>query len=152
MPLDSAPPNAIQQYIPAYVDTGGERHPIVEFASLDKMLEIPFVAHWAARDGFHQFSISGLHLMAELKGGRDWRVVGALRHPIDGLPEWDGGIYEVWNEAGEAVEIPGSEVESSCGVDVFLRDGRRLLQRREGETAQHTAVIQSRIPDTVIYE
>lgn len=119
--------NEIRQHIPAFVET--EKGPeVMPFETLDELLVIPWVKRWREFPRFHQFSQSDRHLMAEFRGGREWWVVGLLSNPVEGLPVWDHGIYEVW-ENGIAKDIPGTEVSSSGGNVVTLRDGRQLKRR-----------------------
>lgn len=120
--------NEIVQHIPAFVDTGDEPRPCGEFDTLTGLIAIPFVNRWALETDFHQFSLSGQHLIAEQRGGRSWWVVGTLRAPVSWLPQWDKGIYEVWDD-GKPIDMPGRMVSFSCGDDVGLVDGRVLKRR-----------------------
>lgn len=84
--------NQITQYLPAYVETMGEPAPCAEFKTVAELEAIPFVARWkVSADGneFHRFSLSENCLMAELNGGRNFHVVGFIKHPsaLD-LPTW----------------------------------------------------------------
>lgn len=86
--------NVAHQHIPGFV-TGFE--PVdLPFDTLDELLALPFVAHWADSDDFSRFSLAApdpimpctnCHLMAEMTDGR-WWVVATLGWPIEGLPEW----------------------------------------------------------------
>lgn len=66
-------------------------------------------------------------LMAEYNGGQNWWVVAYLTSdkPIN-LPAWDHGRYRVRLESGEEAVIEGTDVGSSCGGWIWLRDGRKL--------------------------
>lgn len=121
--------NEIVQHIPAFVDYR-EAPPRAEFSTLAELLAIPWVKRYAdTAEDFHQFSLSGTHLIVESRGGHHWWVVGYLRHPVDGLPEWNKGIHEVWDN-GEVQDISGTEVSSVCGDEVTLKGGRVLKQRK----------------------
>ena len=95
-----------------------------------ELFQVPFVARWAQTPGFHKFSQNDKLLLIELRGGREWWVVGRLQDPVEGLPQWDHGLYEVWDSEGNPLEVPGTEVSYSCGYDVGLRDGRVLKKRK----------------------
>jgi hypothetical protein len=121
--------NEIIQHIPACVDVGPDRiHR--SFNTLDELKAVPFVNGFTRYENFHQFSVSGGNLIAEYRGGREWWVVGRLAGPVDGLSEWDHGIYEVYDADGEATEIAGRDVVVSCGDQVGLRNGQTLKRRR----------------------
>lgn len=125
----------IRQHIPNFVSVDGPL-PEAQFETLQELLEIPFVKRWAESPNFHRFSLSkymlmgNANLLVELRGGREWWVVGAIDDStgID-LPQWDGGIYEVEID-GVPQEIPGSMVEGSKGSVVRLKDGRNAVRRR----------------------
>lgn len=80
--------NRIKQEIPVEVEVGqpGLWPKEAEFASLEELLEIPWVKLATMRPGFHRFSLWGTRLMAEFQQGRFWYVVGHLDQPVDGLP------------------------------------------------------------------
>lgn len=120
------PGNEIRQYRPAFFE--GFENETVAFDTLEQLTEIPWVKRFSNAQDFHQFSISDNALMAEYREGREWLVCGFLKNPIDGLPQWDGGLYGVWNQ-GKAEDIPGQLVASSCGDEVTLLDGRALKRR-----------------------
>ena len=93
----------IRSHVPNYCFDGEEPDPEIEFNSLDELMNIDFVKRWANNPmiQFHKYSISyrpshyGITshlLMAELKGGAEWWVIGYLSgEGIEkiGLPEWD---------------------------------------------------------------
>lgn len=83
--------NEIIQHIPDCVDLGDEPQRRANFDSLGQLLEIPFVKQWKEDSQFHKFSVDGNTLIAELRGGKHWWVVGYLREPIPELPEWNKG-------------------------------------------------------------
>lgn len=90
--------NKIKQHIPNWVD--GYEPEITEFNTLDELLAIPWVKKWTTIPEFYRFSASSdqsadrflvpemTHLMAELKQGREWWVVGLMKHNVPELPEW----------------------------------------------------------------
>lgn len=121
--------NEIVQHIPDFVETVEPRIRS-DFDSLAQLLEVPFVKGWADKSDFHRFSVEGVCLIAELRGGRSWWVVGYLREPVSGLPEWDKGIYEVIDMNGDPLDISGRLVSYSCGDVVGLGDGHVLKRRR----------------------
>jgi hypothetical protein len=101
---------------------------LVEFDTLDELLAIPWVKNFSDLKTFYRYSVSGKCLMAEYRGGREWWVIGLLRHNDIELPKWEG-FYEVWIN-GKPDLIAGRDVSSSCGDEVVLRDGR-VVKRRE---------------------
>ncbi len=121
--------NEIVQHIPAFVETTEPRSRAT-FDTLAELLKVPFVSTWAEEPIFHQFSVDGGCLMAELRGGCSWWVVGHLRDPVPELPAWNKGIYEVTDENGNPLDVPGRDVSYSQGDKVGLRDGRVLKKRR----------------------
>lgn len=121
--------NEIVQHIPAFVETGDEPRKRANFESLAQLLEIPFVKSWTDERDFHKLSVSDHLLIAEQRGGRSWWVVGSLRESVPELPEWDKGIYEVFDPSGKPLDVPGRDVSYSCGNYVGLRDGRVLKRR-----------------------
>lgn len=86
----------IRQRIPAFFS--GIEPDIVEFNTQDELLEIDFVRNFSIdrRFGeetpdeyFHQYSLSGNNLMAEVNGGKSWFVIGTLDDTsMLNLPEW----------------------------------------------------------------
>lgn len=120
--------NEIVQHIPAFLETDEPRQRS-SFDSLAQLLEIPFVKIWTDDRDFHKLSVSDDNLIAEQRGGRSWWVVGFLRESVPWLPEWDKGIYEVFDPSGKPLDVQGRDVSYSCGNDVGLRDGRVLKLR-----------------------
>lgn len=120
--------NEIRQHIPDFCE--GFEKAVVEFNTLEELLAIPFVKNFSAHDSFHRYSVNDNHLIAEYRGGREWWVVGILKSSVEGLPEWDHGIYEVWID-DKPVDMPGKDVSWSCGDDIGLCDGRKVKRRRE---------------------
>lgn len=57
-----------------------------DFDDLPSLLDIPWVAWWTKRVGFHRFSQDKERLMAEYQNGRLWYIVGYLKEPVEGLP------------------------------------------------------------------
>lgn len=119
--------NEIRQHIPAFMD--GFDAQSASFEALDELVAIPFVASWTKQKDFHKFSDGDGLLIAELRGGRSWWVVGRLKELVKELPPWDRGIYEVIDQDGTALDIPGKDVRFSCGDIVGLRDGREFKRR-----------------------
>ena len=78
--------NQIIQHIPNYFD--GFTPEIVEFETVDELLDIPFVKHHV-REGY-SFQMSDLHLMTVKDDGSWWWVIGRVKFPdrID-LPTWE---------------------------------------------------------------
>lgn len=120
--------NEIRQHRPAFFE--GWENETIQFDTLEELLAIPWVKNFSAHGNFHQYSVSGNHLMAEYRGGREWWVVGTLKHDVEGLPKWYHGIYEVEID-GKPEEIAGSDVRWSCGDEICLRDNRIVKRRRE---------------------
>lgn len=80
--------NSVTTHIPAWGDAEKTTHP---FHTLRELLAIPFVKAFSKGKSFHRFSVStdnSLLLMAEYDKGRGWWVVGRLKTPVNGLPEW----------------------------------------------------------------
>lgn len=121
--------NSIRRHVPGCCSDGDEPPEIVEFNTVEQLISIPFVNSFSNGQRFHRYSLSDRRLMAEYRDGKEWWVVGTLKYPVAGLPEWDHGIYECWNGSA-AVDIPGVEVKMSCGDDVTLNDGRVLKRKR----------------------
>lgn len=121
--------NSIRRHIPGCCSDGDEPPEIVEFNTMEQLLSVPFVNSFSGGQRFHRYSLSRNHLMAEYRDGKEWWVVGTLKYPVAGLPEWDRGIYECL-ENGKSIDIAGADVKMSCGDDVTLNDGRVLKRRR----------------------
>lgn len=115
--------NTFRQHIPSFIDGEPE---VFTFNSWDELRAKPPLDNWVKIKTFHKFSVDGGVLLVELRGGREWHVVGYFSDPIPELQTWNQGIYECMDECGNYVEIPGELVASSCGDDIFLRDGRKL--------------------------
>ncbi len=75
----------ITQYRPAYFDGFDTR--VDEVNSTAELLALPYVARWTTEPAFHRFSQSANHLMAELKGGREWWVVAIIGGGDVGFPD-----------------------------------------------------------------
>ena len=92
--------NKFTQHIPNYFD-GFERK-VFEFSDLDDL---------ASKLGGYARSLvydDGL-LLSLSKGGTEWRVIGRVDNPVEGLAEWRG-------EPRTVVEI---ESVRGCGLDTF---------------------------------
>ena len=122
--------NSIRQHIPSFCE--GFDQSIVNFNTLEELLAIDFVKRFSEHDNFHQYCVSDNHLMAEYRGGRQWWVIGTLKDPNVGLPQWDHGIVEVYID-GKPAEVKGEDVSVYSGDEVRMRDGRILQRRREKE-------------------
>jgi len=118
--------NAIKQHIPDFCE--GFEKALVEFNTLEELLAIDFVKKFSTFPKFHQFSMNDGHMIAEYRGGREWWVVGRIREPVEGLPAWNHGIYEIWDK-NEPKEVSGREVAWSCGDSIKLRDGNVVRRR-----------------------
>ena len=121
--------NQITQHIPAFVDTD-EPPEQVTFSTLEALRAVLFVKHFVDSEGFVRLSVAGNALMAESNNGRTWWVIGFLKSPVDGLPDWDGGVYDLIDKTGNQIEVSGRDVVSSWGDEVMLRDGRVLKNAR----------------------
>jgi hypothetical protein len=85
----------VRRHIPNFIDVDDDQKKPAEYSTQDELLTIPWIKQWAENKNFHQFSIAkqrgyDSHLMAELKGGREWWVIGYLSSD-DGLtlPKWE---------------------------------------------------------------
>lgn len=123
--------NEIVQHIPMFAWHPEDEPNRANFDSISDLLEVPFVNAFVKEKEFYRLSVSGNKLIAEQRGGRSWWVIGFLREPIYGLPEWDHGIYEVVDQEGNIIEVPGRDVSYICGDDISLKDGR-ILKRLAG--------------------
>ena len=63
---------------------------VVDFDSSEELVSIDFIKNWAAEPDFYRLSRDGIHLMAELKEGRSWWVIGIFAEDYDDLdlPQW----------------------------------------------------------------
>lgn len=85
--------NKIVQHIPPFVV--GILPKIIEFETLEELLDIPFVKKFKEDVGFYQYSIShieelkdsSIYLIAEMNLGKNQWVVGYLNEKVD-LPKW----------------------------------------------------------------
>lgn len=84
----------IRQHIPAFFD-GFEQH-TADVETIEDLDRIKWIRSWRDDPGFYRFSFAPLNqrhparglLMAELKEGREWWVVGSMSEPLEGLPLW----------------------------------------------------------------
>ena len=85
-----------KQYLPGYFDPINIERREICVLTPEEFFADDIIARWASYPDFHRWSFSPQpggyppHLMAELDGGRRWRVVGYV---LDGLkklnlPEW----------------------------------------------------------------
>lgn len=91
--------NEIRRYFPAFFDVDESDCVVIPFETLEELLKIPFVSIWATLPGFHKYALSSSspstapeakrqhNLMAQLKEGYEWWVIGILKHSVEGLPE-----------------------------------------------------------------
>ena len=80
----------IKQYMPNYFD--GFPLEEAEFESVEELRKIPFVKRWIEGPHFERFSLncskSSVALMAELREGKEWWVVGFISGGKPDLPRW----------------------------------------------------------------
>ena len=78
---------AVRQYRPAFFE--GFENVTAEFDSGAELKGVPFVKQFAEMEGFHRFSVSDEHLMAEYQGGAEWCVIGTFTKGAPAfLPTW----------------------------------------------------------------
>lgn len=89
--------NYFRQHIPDFVS--GVKRQIFKFETLEELLDNDIVKRWRMHpfeedkpsppDYFHRYSLSDNRLMAELKDGKEWYVIGYIANPegLD-LPKW----------------------------------------------------------------
>ena len=79
--------------------------PELEFNTLEELLALETLQTWVKMDDFRRFSKSGRYLMAELREGRTWWVIGSLDDPdnVD-LPVWEA----VYVKEDRVPDEPGS--------------------------------------------
>lgn len=89
----------IKRYFPNFFDVDESDRIVVPFETLEELFEIPFVKKWAEDSEFHKFALLSNgpstaprakeqhYLMAQLKEGYEWWVIGILSHFIEGLPK-----------------------------------------------------------------
>ena len=78
--------NEIQRYFPNFFDVDESDRIIVQFETLEELLEIPFIKNWTTIPEFYQFASSPSgRLIGQFKGGYEWWVIGTLKHPVEGL-------------------------------------------------------------------
>lgn len=70
--------NRLRQYCPS---RDCSKVASTAFDTTDDMLAISWVDSWRTHPGFHRFSLDGKLIVAELEGGKSWRVVGFVRDP-----------------------------------------------------------------------
>lgn len=89
--------NQILRHIPgAAFDSRDTPEQPVDFETVDQLMAIPFVKHWAESRGHVRFSVSspsgnwetGRALLMSEQSDGTWWVVGHLLSPVDGLPAW----------------------------------------------------------------
>jgi len=59
---------------------------MVGFDTTEELLEIDFVKGMSEIKDFYRYSVSGNHLMAEYKNGKEWWVIGTIRNAVN-LPK-----------------------------------------------------------------
>jgi hypothetical protein len=121
--------NTFWQHIPAYVD--GDRPGPVTFSTTQELLALPVVQRYGKGADFSHFAMSDNALMEIADDGFYWWVVGHVADPtsID-LPKWNGGKYRAQLADGTKTVL-SSEVTSSCGDELRLRDGSKATWLRE---------------------
>ena len=119
--------NVAHQHRPSYVEGFVQEHK--SFETLEELIETPWIKAFMHYPEFYQFSQEGNCLIAEYRGGREWWVVARLKEPVENLPVWNGGIAEVWDGTTK-LEVLGKDVQSYCGDEVRMKDGRLLKKRR----------------------
>ena len=83
--------NKFRPYVPRYIDTRGLNLEEVLFDSTKDLLRIEHVQKFTKHPDFTEFVISNDLLMALLREGEKWLVVGFIKEPdkVD-LPRWRG--------------------------------------------------------------
>ena len=137
--------NHIIQHIPPFVDGVEPEH--ASFDGLEELLVIDWVKRWKSKPHrnsgeFHQFSLSGSHLMVELEDGAVWYVIGHVRRPdLLDLPKWDSGkahekerlLREKVESGPNAVNISNLEVKFGDTVIVPASGEFVTVTRKQGE-------------------
>lgn len=59
-----------------------------DFDTIEQLKENEVVKKWLKQKHFYRLSLSDNALMAELKEGKEWWVIGYLKEPVD-LPIWE---------------------------------------------------------------
>lgn len=127
-----SPSNWFRQHIPNFVDVVDAPSKI-PFNTAEELLALEVVHRHRAYPGFYHFALSDCRLMAIYDLGFRWWVVGYVGNPgplAPYLPKWDRGRYRALLENGSVVELPGSEVAASCGVELMLCDGTKAKNLR----------------------
>lgn len=98
----------------------------IPFDTTEELLKIQSVKQWENHLNFSHFAISNNCLMAVLKDGFEWWVIGYVGNPeLVDLPKWDGGKYKVQFDDGTIEVLSSKDISYSCLRVVRLNDGRR---------------------------
>lgn len=112
--------NTFTQHIPRYVDGTPKS---LNFETTDDLLSLDGVHQYTNDKGFSHFAISDNCLMSISNDGFNWWVVGYIKDVSSiNLPKWEGWKFKAEMPDG-SISIVGSEVSSSCGDVLTLRDG-----------------------------
>lgn len=108
-----------RQHIPAFVDVR-EPVPVQEFVSLEALLS-SLKTDWPGQT-FHRWSRDGDFIMGEWDSGLHWWVMGRSDADLSILAKWEP-VYLALID-GEETRLTRVDVQSSCGDNLTLSDGR----------------------------
>ena len=126
--------NRFTQHLPGCSSDGREELFSAEFETLEELLGIPRIRRWSKDKDFSHYAVSDKHyLLAVLKDGFEWWVIGRLEHPVAGIVEWDHGKYLIADSLGMQKVISGRDVKwSDSSGKIVLKsgeEGRRVNVR-----------------------
>jgi hypothetical protein len=120
-----------KKHRPAYME--GDILEFEQYDSFEELMNSEYIQRWAADRNFSYFAKSDTHIMCILKEGFVWWVIGHIKpgeSDLIELPEWTGGRYKAILEDGTEIVLERHEVQSSCGGELTLTDGRKVKRVR----------------------
>ena len=98
----------------------------IPFDTTEELLKFESVKQWKDDPNFSHFATSKNCLMAVLKDGFEWWVIGYVGNPeLVDLPKWEGGKYKVQFDDGTIQVLTSKDLSYSCLDIAVLKDNRR---------------------------
>ena len=110
----------IRRYFPAFFE--GFEEETAAFSTIAELEAVSFVATWLENPEFHRLSLTkDNHLMCELKGGREWFVVGFI---AGGRPDLPQPVFDI--PTPQAVKLDDAYDVALLGASMSIHETDRF--------------------------
>ena len=110
----------IRRYFPAFFE--GFEEETAAFSTIAELEAVSFVATWLENPEFHRLSLTkDNHLMCELKGGREWFVVGFITGGRPNLPQ---PVFDI--PTPEAIKLDDAYDVALLGASMSIHETDRF--------------------------